>query len=282
MNRLFFLVIALVMASQVKAQSEIVEYIKGQCDTIKFPLKLGTDAYDINFSEKDTLPKALLNKMFAKEYVANEWLYKNGQATYYFENDSVAKCKDYGIVIDYNCCKYKPIGEHYLLIIQSWGDGHFNYADYYMIDKKGVVISYCPAYESEISFEPHERNEYDPITSSIDKDGIITTSEIRDIFRMTNKYEITKDGHFKMVSQGKEIWNEYDKEYSLLKLGKISDPDGYVNVRRSSNSKSEILYTLPDKSSIIYYELKGKDWVEIVKSEDKSHEGGFIHSSRVK
>jgi SH3-like domain-containing protein len=61
---------------------------------------------------------------------------------------------------------------------------------------------------------------------------------------------------------------------------KIVDPDGYVNVRQSPNSKSAIVKTLSSGTKV-YYEMSNNDWCRIANtSAGKSI--GYIHSSRLK
>lgn len=66
----------------------------------------------------------------------------------------------------------------------------------------------------------------------------------------------------------------------------ISDTDGYVNVRREPNSKSDILYTIPDKTLVIVWFLPNSNWAEVVAVLDgennvRSILGGYVHRSRL-
>ena len=68
----------------------------------------------------------------------------------------------------------------------------------------------------------------------------------------------------------------------------IKDKDGFTNVRKLPNSKSEIIYKIKD-SEIFGYEESGNDWIKVYISKNKYHLNcderdtlvGYIHKSRL-
>ncbi|WP_175549587.1 SH3 domain-containing protein [Chryseobacterium polytrichastri] len=71
------------------------------------------------------------------------------------------------------------------------------------------------------------------------------------------------------------ISNEINKKlYSY----KVSDPDGYTNLRKDKNTSSEILQQIKSGESIDVLENQG-DWWLVKTSEGKQ---GYVHKSRVK
>lgn len=71
---------------------------------------------------------------------------------------------------------------------------------------------------------------------------------------------------------------------------KVSDPDGYVNVRKEPNLQSEIIYTIPDGTDLRVWYIPNSDWAEIIKGlvrkngeiVDRPVLGGYVHKSRLK
>jgi hypothetical protein len=63
------------------------------------------------------------------------------------------------------------------------------------------------------------------------------------------------------------------------KLGKINDPDGYVNIRREMNAQSEILGKIQKKDVFSYWEVLDSNWC-VVKTQDGIF--GFVYKDRIK
>lgn len=63
-----------------------------------------------------------------------------------------------------------------------------------------------------------------------------------------------------------------------IKIGMISDPDGYVNVRKDPGSKSKIADTIKENEFFEYVENES-DWWWITKLNGNK---GFVHKSRIK
>lgn len=62
--------------------------------------------------------------------------------------------------------------------------------------------------------------------------------------------------------------------------GFISDPDGYVNVRRTTSTRSAIERRIPDGASIFYIP-EGNGW-SAVYSDPGQNFMGYVHSSRIR
>ena len=62
------------------------------------------------------------------------------------------------------------------------------------------------------------------------------------------------------------------------KLGKIIDPDGYVNIRKEMNTQSVILGRIQKKEAFNYWEVPGSNWCVV-----KTQEGiwGFVYKDRI-
>lgn len=72
-------------------------------------------------------------------------------------------------------------------------------------------------------------------------------------------------------------------------FGYIQDSDGYSNVRKSANGKSEILYQVKDSSFVDAYGSPNGSWYEVVYVKEKGARkantekvGGYIHKSRLR
>lgn len=88
-------------------------------------------------------------------------------------------------------------------------------------------------------------------------------------------YKISSDGILTETLVEKNIENQFS-------TGVISDEDGYVNVRSEPNVKSEVLYTMPDKTKVLFHKIRGTEWAEILKVDNSDKIGGFVHMSRIK
>jgi len=62
------------------------------------------------------------------------------------------------------------------------------------------------------------------------------------------------------------------------KIGKINDPDGYSNLRKEQNSKSEIITKISENEYFFYHSKTNSNWYNI---KDLKGNIGFIHKSRV-
>ncbi len=86
-------------------------------------------------------------------------------------------------------------------------------------------------------------------------------------------YRIEPDGYIHQL-----------KEYSDISYlyGNVSDTDGYVNVRESTSTDSNVLYTIPDGCHVTVWPVPGTNWVEVVEVKDGNSNGGYVHKSRIK
>ena len=83
---------------------------------------------------------------------------------------------------------------------------------------------------------------------------------------------------------------EKEKRAGLFKYyGYVHDSDGYSNVRKSTNAKSEVLYQVNDSSYVKAYGTSDGSWFEVVYVEENGSNkanpekiGGYIHKSRLK
>lgn len=62
-----------------------------------------------------------------------------------------------------------------------------------------------------------------------------------------------------------------------LKIGKINDPDGYTNIRKEADKKSQIIGKIL-KDEYFFYEEHNPNWYNITK---QNRIKGFVHKSRV-
>ncbi len=94
-----------------------------------------------------------------------------------------------------------------------------------------------------------------------------------------NVYRLEADGFFHQI--------ESEVGINVIRFI-VSDPDGYVNVRKKPNVRSEVLYTLPNKSRLKGWAVLKTNWVEIICISNKEHGyvteflGEYIHSSRLR
>ncbi len=87
-------------------------------------------------------------------------------------------------------------------------------------------------------------------------------------------YRLESDGFMHQLEENDDI------QYSFAT---ISDPDGYVNVRKEPNVNSEVLYTIKDGCKVYVWENPKSNWAEVVKIDDISRmNGGYVHKSRLK
>ena len=63
------------------------------------------------------------------------------------------------------------------------------------------------------------------------------------------------------------------------KLGRIDDPDGYVNIRKESNAESEVVGKIVEKELFFYWEIADSNWWYV---ETKDAIKGFVYKSRIK
>lgn len=88
------------------------------------------------------------------------------------------------------------------------------------------------------------------------------------------KYILSPDGYLS------EIFVEWPQ------CGYIVDPDGYVNMRKSPDVKSEVVATISSDSFVVCYPVKGTKWLRVWEFIDMKKEvyrrdcEGYIHSSR--
>lgn len=77
-----------------------------------------------------------------------------------------------------------------------------------------------------------------------------------------------------------------DRKITLPKIGKIVDPDGYVNVRSQMNVKSSVVGKLePDfieEECFYFYPCTDPNWMRIDLSYNNIDLKGYIHKSRIK
>ncbi|HEX2868468.1 MAG TPA: SH3 domain-containing protein [Ignavibacteriales bacterium] len=100
----------------------------------------------------------------------------------------------------------------------------------------------------------------------------------RDIlFNMMDKLNLDGD-MAEMNSEALDIYKNYLRSFTQIKIGKINDPDGYANVRKEPNSKSKIVVIIKENEPFEYIE-NGTDWWWITKLDGSK---GFVHRSRIK
>ncbi|MGE5457595.1 MAG: SH3 domain-containing protein [Methanococcaceae archaeon] len=100
----------------------------------------------------------------------------------------------------------------------------------------------------------------------------------RDIlFSMKDKLNL--DGVMAEINdEAMNIYKNYMHSFTQIKIGKINDPDGYVNVRKEANSKSKIVDIIKENEPFEYIENE-TDWWWITKLNGSK---GFVHKSRIK
>lgn len=100
----------------------------------------------------------------------------------------------------------------------------------------------------------------------------------RDIlFKMSD--ELNLDGvDAEMSTEALNIYKNYMRSFTQIKIGKINDPDGYVNVRKEPNSKSKIVDIIKEDETFEYIESE-TDWWWVTKLNGSK---GFVHKSRIK
>lgn len=139
--------------------------------------------------------------------------------------------------------------------------------DVYIINKKTrrFVSAFClsghnPAYT--ILYDDYRITSYESYDTMED---VITDRYV---------YKIASDGFLTEISEEKNI-----PEFTWKT---VVDSDGYVNVRNNPNVKSEILYTIPDKTQVLCHQLKDSNWVEVIEIKGSNRIGGYVHNSRLK
>ncbi len=87
-------------------------------------------------------------------------------------------------------------------------------------------------------------------------------------------YRFESDGFLHQIEEDKDIFYCYSV---------VSDPDGYVNVRKEPNVNSNVLYTVKDGCNVFIWQIPGTNWAEVVSVRDDSRmSSGYIHMSRLK
>lgn len=61
------------------------------------------------------------------------------------------------------------------------------------------------------------------------------------------------------------------------KIGQINDPDGYTNIRKEANTKSQIIGKIL-KNDYFFYEDYNSNWCKVSTQDNKK---GFVHKSRI-
>ena len=124
--------------------------------------------------------------------------------------------------------------------------------------------------------------------------GDMTFIEFEDCPGMEIDDDRSADGHYahrnlvKLQSDGYFAVKEI-KTGIYVFWGYVQDADGYSNVRKAPNIKSEVLYKVYEGSYILAYGEPDSKWFEVVLirepgSQERSAEkmGGYIHRSRLK
>lgn len=95
--------------------------------------------------------------------------------------------------------------------------------------------------------------------------------------------QVFLDGEDGGNGDGYSDYQESTKDNPVFYVGIIEDKDGYVNVRKETSAKSEIVGTISTGDDIVYAEDTNSNWYRVC----GFHEGvtyylGYVHKSRVR
>lgn len=301
---LLLLAVMLVCANQMQAQTQMqIEFEKF---IEKFPKKEWKDLRNIQRLTMDDLQK--YQKVSAAEANRNIW-YEEPQ---FGPNNIYNHVKEEHIVIDYkyhlsgpiiklnesenkSCYNCALLGRYY----ESEDDEVYAIARLEPFDDVVIlVVGYKYADDTRtfrfaidaFSFRRSTQQmcsgvellgakSFNPIATSLLYDNYIVHSyEYYEgtVEEILNRYvyRFESDGFFYQLNGNEDIIYSYSK---------VSDPDGYVNVRKDTNVNSEVLYTVKDGCDVFVWQIPGTNWAEVVSVRDDSRmSGGYIHMSRLK
>lgn len=87
-------------------------------------------------------------------------------------------------------------------------------------------------------------------------------------------YKLDEEGYFHRT-------RPYVRKESWQDVAFINDNDGYVNVRKQSNSKSEVLYRIKNKSLVRVEKLPNTNWGEVLYAKDLFENDEFIAGGHI-
>jgi hypothetical protein len=169
----------------------------------------------------------------------------------------------------------EKIGNHFravsrqpeiFLYIEPFGDS-------YAIDtiRTGEIIQVYETGHDSYYFTEIKRPVESPVA---DYDGYAKISD-----RKETVYGYVKKSEIKRHTDANLLAEFQTADTAKSKLGKINDPDGYVNIRREMNAQSEILGKIQTKDVFSYWEVSGSNWC-VVKTQDGIF--GFVYKDRIK
>ena len=240
-----------------------------------------------SFSEKDDIDGGLKSKeedffpgLYAsaksilnnKYYVVYLWRALNTETVFY-----------YSLVFDFkgNLLSYQHL-DYWLLEFPL-----------YPYDDSNNFVRAVDHSKSEVRFLPN---------------GLLLARDI-DVLTGNEHFEIiwlNNNGHYELMTQWDEVGelgnyngskyenyfryseNENTGESTIKNLSLIpfavQDPDGFSNIRKASNSSSEVIRTIKD-GDIVFGTYLSNGWIQIKFTAEKNGKitnGGYIHSSRLK
>ena len=97
--------------------------------------------------------------------------------------------------------------------------------------------------------------------------------------RTETVYGYIRKSEVKEVSESEIESQKIKTQSGKHKLGLIDDPDGYVNIRKSMSTESEVIEKIEEKELFFYWEIADSNWWYV---ETKDAVKGFVHKSRIK
>jgi len=261
----------------------------------------------------------VINSKDEKVYLSKKDIKKpEGKAicnTQYFLNEDPLGDDYYIEMCQYVYPVAKAIVFDKFYIMYFWTATMSNLIEYnaIVVDNRGQLLSSLLLNSIMVSPPYYPYNSIKNKIRDIDYSKVITTFLPNNIILMKYPYNMTGGGAYSIItidSSGRfntcKIWTEQGEiDYKLTNGEKfknyiridedgnktnslicfeVEDKDGYSNIRRDSNVKSEIIRTIND-GDIVFGTLVQNGWCKIDFIVDESGnvvEGGYIHTSRLK
>ncbi|MCL1932559.1 MAG: SH3 domain-containing protein [Candidatus Azobacteroides sp.] len=144
--------------------------------------------------------------------------------------------------------------------------------DNYAIDtiRSREIIQVCETGHDSYYFAEIERPVESPVAGA---DGYATLQgRSETIYGYVKKFEV------KQYTDANLLAEFQTADTTKSKLGKINDPDGYVNIRKGMNAQSEILGKIQKTDVFNFWEIPGSNWCVV-----KTQNGilGFVYKDRI-
>lgn len=240
-----------------------------------------TDIYSKNFLHKklDTIPSIPFDSIFYN----NGLKYLDVQSDSLINDDfSISNFGEYGYISSDLQLKYKK--KWYIVGLSNLDENHkgilLKYYDLitsryilYIINKDYKITSSICLYAFFTFSENDLKDEIvgKPYLTSKNSNNIYTINVEGSANKVIYKFEY-RNGIFNLIYN--RIYNEDDTNYIYEKKEyKISDKDGYVNLRNEKSSSGNILKTLKNGEKVILYYSNQSKWQKV---KTNNNEIGFI------